>query len=993
MTAQYTPMIQQYLAIKEQVKDAFLFFRLGDFYEMFFDDAILAARELEITLTGRDGGAEERIPMCGVPYHSAESYIAKLIDKGYKVAICEQVEDPATAKGVVRREIVRIVTPGTIMETRSLEERGNNFIAGLAEADGVCGLAVCDLSTGELYVTSFPAQIESIADETGVYQPREIVGAESVLAKLQNSPAMAGRNVVYTPRETIDEDSLASRFGADALAGLAPARRSAIGVLTAYLEETQRRALVHLKRFREYEANQFMILDQHTRRNLELTETVHERTRRGSLLWLLDRTRTAMGARLLRRWIDKPLLSRAAIEERLDAVDKLHADLMLREELRDALNEIYDLERLVGRIAYGSANARDLVALKTSLRQAPKITGLCASSGSPALARLVDNVDTCADIADWIEAIIVDDPPVSVRDGGLIKSGCDEYLDRLREASVNGKQWLAELERTEREATGIKSLKVGYNKVFGYYIEVSKANLALLPEGRYERKQTLTNAERFVTPELKEKEQLILEAEEKMIDLEYRKFVELRDRIAGEIDRLQKLAGAIAAIDALQSLATVSAERRYVRPVITEGYDLVIEDGRHPVVEAMTGDAPFIANGTRLTADAPMLLITGPNMAGKSTYMRQAALLLIMAQIGCFVPARRAEIPLTDRIFTRIGAADDLAGGQSTFMVEMRDIQVMTERATKRSLVIIDELGRGTSTSEGMAIAQAVIEYVHDRIGCKALVSTHFHELARLEETLPGLVNGCMAVAEEEGTVTFLRKLVPGAAGTSYGIYCAQLAGLPDTIISRAYELLHQAEQENARSEKKTAEPEKRGSSAANDAGGRTGVGIAPAPESGAGGANSSAAAAGFPGASPSAGSPSSAAEPASAHEAATGSSGGTLASAAEPASAHEAAAGSSGGTLASAAEPASAHEAAAGSSGGTLASAADSAFAREAAASLEVPLQLALFEEPPAPPKPKRSAAETHVLEQLRKVDLMNMTPLAAMQWIHEMKMKLNEH
>jgi DNA mismatch repair protein MutS len=993
MTAQYTPMIQQYLAIKEQVKDAFLFFRLGDFYEMFFDDAILAARELEITLTGRDGGAEERIPMCGVPYHSAESYIAKLIDKGYKVAICEQVEDPATAKGVVRREIVRIVTPGTIMETRSLEERGNNFIAGLAEADGVCGLAVCDLSTGELYVTSFPAQIESIADETGVYQPREIVGAESVLAKLQNSPAMAGRNVVYTPRETIDEDSLASRFGADALAGLAPARRSAIGVLTAYLEETQRRALVHLKRFREYEANQFMILDQHTRRNLELTETVHERTRRGSLLWLLDRTRTAMGARLLRRWIDKPLLSRAAIEERLDAVDKLHADLMLREELRDALNEIYDLERLVGRIAYGSANARDLVALKTSLRQAPKITGLCASSGSPALARLVDNVDTCADIADWIEAIIVDDPPVSVRDGGLIKSGCDEYLDRLREASVNGKQWLAELERTEREATGIKSLKVGYNKVFGYYIEVSKANLALLPEGRYERKQTLTNAERFVTPELKEKEQLILEAEEKMIDLEYRKFVELRDRIAGEIDRLQKLAGAIAAIDALQSLATVSAERRYVRPVITEGYDLVIEDGRHPVVEAMTGDAPFIANGTRLTADAPMLLITGPNMAGKSTYMRQAALLLIMAQIGCFVPARRAEIPLTDRIFTRIGAADDLAGGQSTFMVEMRDIQVMTERATKRSLVIIDELGRGTSTSEGMAIAQAVIEYVHDRIGCKALVSTHFHELARLEETLPGLVNGCMAVAEEEGTVTFLRKLVPGAAGTSYGIYCAQLAGLPDTIISRAYELLHQAEQENARSEKKTAEPEKRGSSAANDAGGRTGVGIAPAPESGAGGANSSAAAAGFPGASPSAGSPSSAAEPASAHEAATGSSGGTLASAAEPASAHEAAAGSSGGALASAADSAFAREAAAGSSGGTLASAADSAFAREAAASLEVPLQLALFEEPPAPPKPKRSAAETHVLEQLRKVDLMNMTPLAAMQWIHEMKMKLNEH
>ncbi|OUM96704.1 MAG: DNA mismatch repair protein MutS [Thermobacillus sp. ZCTH02-B1] len=893
MTAQYTPMIQQYLAIKEQVKDAFLFFRLGDFYELFFDDAILAARELEITLTGRDGGAEERIPMCGVPYHSAESYIAKLIDKGYKVAICEQVEDPKSAKGVVRREIVRIVTPGTIMETRSLEERGNNFIAGLAEEDGVCGLAVCDLSTGELYVTSFPAAIEAVADETGVYQPREIVGAGELLAKLKETPAMAGRNVVYTPRETFDEARLAERFGADALAGLAPARRRAIGVLTGYLEETQRRALVHLNRFREYEPNQFMVLDQHTRRNLELTETVHERSRRGSLLWLLDRTCTAMGARTLRRWIDKPLLSRAAIEERLDAVDRLVADLMLREELRAALNDIYDLERLVGRIAYGSANARDLIALKTSLRQAPRIAELCASSQSPALARLVDNLDTCSDIADWIEAIIVDDPPVSVREGGLIKSGCDEYLDRLREASVNGKRWIAELERAEREATGIKSLKVGYNKVFGYYIEVSKPNLPLVPEGRYERKQTLANAERFVTPELKEKEQLILEAEEKMVELEYRKFCELRDRIAGEIDRLQKLAGAIAAIDALQSFAHVSAERRYVRPVITEGFDLVIEDGRHPVVETMTDGEPFIANGTHLTAEAPMLLITGPNMAGKSTYMRQAALICIMAQIGCFVPAKRAEIPLTDRIFTRIGAADDLAGGRSTFMVEMKEIQVMTERATRRSLVIIDELGRGTSTSEGMAIAQAVIEYVHDRIGCKALVSTHFHELARLEETLPGLRNGCMAVAEEEGTVTFLRKLVPGAAGTSYGIYCAQLAGLPASIIARAYELLHQAERDESRGNAQPAGP------ARPDA---SGTGIS------------------------------------------------------------------------------------------SVRGAAEGSSAREAAPAKEEPIQLALFEEPAAPSRPKRSAAETHVLEQLRKVDLMNMTPLMAMQWIHEMKMKLNE-
>lgn len=934
MAVTYTPMIQQYLAIKEEAKDAFLFFRLGDFYEMFFDDAVLAARELDITLTGREGGGESRIPMCGVPYHSAEGYIAKLIEKGYKVAICEQVEDPAAAKGVVRREIVRVVTPGTVMESKSLEGKGNNFIAAVAEEGGVCGLAVCDLSTGELYVTSLPAQAELIADEAGVYLPAEIVGDERLLGMLQEAAGAAGRPVLYTPREPIAEARLAERFGADRIAALAAVRRKAVGMLTGYLEDTQKRSLGHVTRFTEYEPNQYMILDQYTRRNLELTETVQERSKRGSLLWLLDKTCTSMGARRLKRWVDKPLLNRSAIEERLDAVDKLYHDFMLREELRAQLKEIYDLERLVGRIAYGSAGGRDLNALKASLEVVPAISALCAGSGSDTLQRLVAELDDCADVAGWIGAMIVDDPPVSVREGGLIRSGCDEYLDRLREASVSGKKWLAELERSEREATGIKSLKIGYNKVFGYYLEVSKANIAMLPEGRYERKQTLANAERYVTPELKEKERLILEAEEKMVDLEYQKFVELRERIAGELTRLQRLAETIAAIDALQSMASVSAERRYTRPIMTDGYDLVVEDGRHPVVESVMDGAPFIANATKLTEEGPMLLITGPNMAGKSTYMRQAALICIMAQIGCFVPARRAEIPLTDRIFTRIGAADDLIGGQSTFMVEMKDIQIMTAQATAQSLVIIDELGRGTSTSEGMAIAQAVIEYVHNRIGCKALVSTHFHELAHLEETLPGLANGCMAVAESGDKVTFLRKLVAGAASTSYGIYCAQLAGLPDTIITRAYELLHEGE----------------------------------APEAGRIGVPANAAADRGPAAAPM--------PPVRDQELALR----------ETAAASLAAETDHYEPVFPEVEEPAVRRAAPQTAPVTQAITPEAQEAVPQAGGIE---QLSLFAAPEES-KPKRSAKEEKFLEQLRKVDLMNMTPLAAMQWIHEMKSKL---
>ncbi|WP_281887133.1 DNA mismatch repair protein MutS [Paenibacillus sp. YYML68] len=836
----YTPMIEQYLAVKAEVKDAFLFFRLGDFYEMFFEDAVLASRELEITLTGREGGGEERIPMCGVPHHSAENYIARLVEKGYKVAVCEQVESPAEAKGVVRREVVRIVTPGTVMDARSLRETSNNYMAAVVEEGAGYGLAACDISTGELYVTRIPGSLERLLDELNVYSPSELLGEAGLLERIRGAASAFLRTVVLTAREVgavrggehsgagagelgadqgvvsrgeqsgagelvADRGAASSGVGASArvdaasayfseqqLGALPAGGRQALSLLMAYLQETQKRSLIHIKHIRVYEPSQYMVMDPFTRRNLELVETVRDRSKKGSLLWLLDETVTAMGGRLLKRWIEKPLMQATAIEERLEAVDRLYNQLMLRDELRLSLKEVYDLERLTARIAYGSANARDLVALKASLAQVPALRELCLESGSATLAALAEQIDPCSDLMELIAATIVDEPPVSVRDGGIIRGGVNERLDQLLEASTNGKQWLAELERSERERTGIKSLKIGYNKVFGYFIEVTKSNLSQLEEGRYERKQTLANAERFVTPELKEKEALILEAQDGIVELEYALFIELREKLLAHLTRLQQLAELLATMDVYQSLAQVSAIQRYTRPIIADGYGLQIEEGRHPVVEAVLEDGVFIANDTVLTReDGSMLLITGPNMAGKSTYMRQVAMICLMAQIGCFVPARRAIVPMIDRIFTRIGAADDLIGGQSTFMVEMKDIQVMTEKATERSLVIIDELGRGTSTGEGMAIAQAVIEFLHDHIGCKTLVSTHFHELAHLEGSLSQLRNGCMAVKESGASVTFLRKLIPGAADSSYGIYCAQIAGLPESIIGRSYELLH----------------------------------------------------------------------------------------------------------------------------------------------------------------------------------------------------------
>ncbi|RED60323.1 DNA mismatch repair protein MutS [Cohnella lupini] len=794
--AGYTPMMEQYLSVKATATDALLFFRLGDFYEMFFEDAITASRELEITLTGRGAGQEERIPMCGVPHHAAEGYIARLIDKGYKVAVCEQVEDPASAKGVVKREIVRIVTPGTVMDSKMLGDSSNNFIVGAASQDGRFGIAACDLTTGELYVTSFADSRETVKNMINVYRPSEAVGDEASIAAIHNDVnPIASKSMLTTVREETDFSKLSEQFPEESWNAHEPVRRMAVARLIAYLDETQKRSLVHLRSVKAYDSESYMSLDAFTRRNLELTETVRDRSRKGSLLSLLDRTRTAMGARLLKRWIDQPLLNREEAERRLDAVEALNRDLIKRKELRDELGEVYDLERLAGRIAYGTANARDLNALKNSLKRIPSIQRLCSTLEASPLRTLADGMDACEDIAEAIEQAVAEEPPVSLKDGGIIRPGYDAKLDELREASQNGKQWIAELERQEREATGIKSLKIGFNKVFGYYLEITRSNLINLPEGRYERKQTLANAERYVTPELKEKEALILEAEDRMFDLEYERFVALRDSIAAQMGRLQRLAESVAALDVLQSFAEASAERRYTRPSWTDGdgYDLTIEEGRHPVVESVNENGVFIANETSLTAsEGSILLITGPNMAGKSTYMRQVAMICLMAQIGCFVPARKAVLPFVDRIFTRIGAADDLVGGQSTFMVEMKDIQVMTEQATSRSLIIIDELGRGTSTDEGMAIAQSVIEYVHNHIGCKALVSTHFHELAHLESSLEGLRNGCMAVKESAEGVTFLRKLVPGAADSSYGIYCAQLAGLPETIVSRAYTLLNE---------------------------------------------------------------------------------------------------------------------------------------------------------------------------------------------------------
>ncbi|MGO0061616.1 DNA mismatch repair protein MutS [Brevibacillus fluminis] len=790
--AQYTPMIQQYLAIKREYSNAFLFFRLGDFYELFFEDAIKASRELEITLTGREGGGEERIPMCGVPHHSAEAYIAQLLQKGYKVAICEQVEDPKEAKGVVRREVTRVITPGTMMEGKWLSEKENNYIAAIVATGQSGSIAACDLSTGEMHVTSLSGSLDAVVDEALQYRPKELVlsGVEPSILPAVNAPV----NVLA--QEQVDSGAAERQYGPAALE-LAAEQQLAVSALLTYIGTTQKRSLAHLRALRVYEARQFLQLDPFSRRNLELTETIRDKAKHGSLLWLLDRTETAMGGRLLRRWLERPLYTHSEIEYRLNAVEQLKADMLLRSDLRTLLDQVYDLERLIGRTAYGNANARDLVQLRHSLAAIPNLKAALHASGSAILSAIADEMDECADIKDLLERALVDDPPISVRDGGMLKTGYDDYLDKLHIASREGKHWIAQLEQAEREATGIRSLKVGFNKVFGYYLEVSRANLASVPLDRYERKQTLTNAERYITPELKEKEALILEAEEKMIELEYQLFTEIRTEVAKHVTRIQALAERVATIDVLQSFATVSDERGFTRPHIVTTGECVITDGRHPVVEAVLNSEKYVANDAHLDQQGrQILLITGPNMAGKSTYMRQIALMFVIAQVGCFVPASYAKLTLVDQIFTRIGAADDLVGGHSTFMVEMLETKNALQKATANSLILLDEIGRGTSTYDGMALAQAVIEYIHEEIGAKTLFSTHYHELTRLEEMLPRVVNVNARCEERGGKLLFLHRIEPGRADKSYGIHVAELAALPDKVISRARQILHELENE-----------------------------------------------------------------------------------------------------------------------------------------------------------------------------------------------------
>ncbi|QQE76233.1 DNA mismatch repair protein MutS [Brevibacillus composti] len=786
---QYTPMIQQYLAIKKDYPDTFLFFRLGDFYELFFDDAIAASRELEITLTGREGGGAEKIPMCGVPHHSADAYIAELLKNGYKVAVCEQVEDPKEAKGVVRREVTRVITPGTMMEGKWLADKENNYLVALADAHGSMGVAACDMSTGEMYVTSLAGRREAALDEAMQYRPKELV-VTGWSGELKTDVPLTSLDP-----SGIDASAVDAQYGADA-SGLDLPMRLAVNALLHYIGVTQKRSLTHMRLIKRYDAKQYLQMDSFSRRNLELTETIRDKSKKGSLLWLLDRTETAMGGRMLRRWIERPLVNKSELEARLDAVAHLKGDLLLRADVRRCLDQVYDLERLAGRISYGNANARDLVQLRLSLESVPELKGLLLGSGSPVLHELASGMDECADIAAFLQAALVDDPPISVREGGLIRSGYDAYLDKLHTASREGKTWIAQLEQTEREATGIRSLKVGFNKVFGYYIEVSRANLANIPAGRYERKQTLANAERFITPELKEKEALILEAEEKLIELEYQLFVQVRSEVALHIPRLQNLAERIAAIDVLQAFATVSDERGYVRPELVTTGECVISEGRHPVVEAVLEREKYVANDVEMNqTDRQILLITGPNMAGKSTYMRQIALLVVMAQIGCFVPAKAARLSLVDQIFTRIGAADDLVGGHSTFMVEMLETKHALQKATAQSLILLDEIGRGTSTYDGMALAQSVIEYIQQKIGAKTLFSTHYHELTGLAESLPGVVNVNARCEERGGKLLFLHKIEPGRADKSYGIHVAELAEMPREVIDRAREILSGLEQ------------------------------------------------------------------------------------------------------------------------------------------------------------------------------------------------------
>ena len=797
-------MMQHYLKTKEENPGCILFYRLGDFYEMFFDDALTVTKELEITLTGKDCGLEERAPMCGVPYHAAETYINRLVAKGYKVAICEQMEDPKTAKGMVKREVIRVVTPGTNMNTMGIEESRNNYLMSIVYMEDRFGLSIADISTGDCYVTEVD-KARKLLDEIGKFAPSEIIcnqpffvsGVDVGDLRERLQITLNGLDAWYFD-DALCKKTLQEHFHLISLEGLGlgdyDSGLIAAGALFLYLRETQKNNLSNMTRISPYATDNFMLIDSSSRRNLELVETLREKQKRGSLLWILDKTKTAMGARMLRGYVEQPLIDAEDIEARYDAIEELNKNAMSRDEIREYLNPIYDMERLIGRISYQSANPRDLLAFRSSLEMLPHIRNVLREFSSPEMKQIYEDMDALEDICGLISSAIVDEPPLAMKEGGIIRDGYHADVDTYRHAKTEGKTWLADLEATEREKTGIKNLRVKYNKVFGYYLEVTNSFKNLVPD-YYTRKQTLTNAERYITPRLKELEDTILGAEDKLYSLEYVLFAQVRDTVAAQVERIQRTAKAVARLDVYASLSLVAMRNNYVRPTLNGKGIIDIKGGRHPVVEKMIPNDMFIANDTRLDNGSNRIsVITGPNMAGKSTYMRQTALIVLMAQIGSFVPAEKAKIGIVDRIFTRVGASDDLASGQSTFMVEMTEVANILRNATPKSLLILDEIGRGTSTFDGLSIAWAVIEHIANTrlLGAKTLFATHYHELTELEGKLSGVNNYCIAVKERGDDIVFLRKIVRGGADRSYGIQVAKLAGVPDSVIERARELAEQ---------------------------------------------------------------------------------------------------------------------------------------------------------------------------------------------------------
>ena len=817
--AEYSPMMQHYLSMKEQYKDCILFYRLGDFYEMFFDDAITVSRELELTLTGKECGQEERAPMCGVPFHAAEIYISRLISKGYKVAICEQLEDPKFAKGMVKRDVIRVVTPGTVMEANLLDDKKNNYIMCIYKNGIYFGLTVCDITTGDFRTTEIKENnnFSMLLDEISKYSPAELVVNQLMFDSKEEIDKIKERFEIYITKLeenlfTEDYEKLSEKYKIvddddNEVANLDSyiLAVAATNALLAYLLETQKNNLDHINKLVIYNTTKYMALDINARRNLEITEKLRDKSKKGTLLWVLDKSCTSMGGRLIRRWLNNPLLNVKQINKRLDAVQELKDNIILRGDIAESLKKVYDIERLASKISYGSANGRDLISLKNSAKQLPEIKKILSNANSELLKELHKNLDTLKDVYDIINKTIVEEPPISVKEGGLIKKGYNSEIDQLKEATTEGKNWIIQLEVREREQTGIKGLKVGFNKVFGYYIEVTKSNMSLVPD-RYIRKQTLTNGERYITEELKNLENQILGAEEKVVNLEYNVFVEVRDKIEAQVERLQKSAQIIATLDALCSFAIVAEDQNYVRPTVDNEGIIDIKEGRHPVIEKILPSGGFVQNDTYLDKDQNRLaIITGPNMAGKSTYMRQVALITLMAQCGSFVPAETAKIGIVDKIFTRVGASDDLSMGQSTFMVEMMEVAQILKEATANSLVILDEIGRGTSTYDGLSIAWAVAEYISnkEKCGAKTLFATHYHELTDLENKLDGVKNYSIAVKEKGEDIIFLRKIVKGGTDESYGVHVAKLAGVPQVVTKRANEILKSIERKNVLNNKK----------------------------------------------------------------------------------------------------------------------------------------------------------------------------------------------